>query len=414
MKNKIEKVVCVYDDGICLSVAHKLAEDFEKVYYFNPWKSAFPTISDMSIGKGYSDFEKIDNFWDYIEEIDIVVFTGILDGDLQMYLEKIGKGVWGSREGEMLEVDRLGFLQHLKELGLNIPKTELISGLDNLQKKLEKEDNLYIKVDSTTRGSFETFFHKTWNTTRPLIEKLRHNFGPLANEVTFNVQEPIDGDLEYGFDTYMVAGEFPEEVMYGFEIKELGYVCKVIEFSEMDAEIIKIFEKLKPTFKHYNYTGPFSAELRKDKSGKFYFTDACCRCANPATYVMMLLCENYSEIVNMGVEGIMVQPKWNAKYGGEVTINSEFIMNEFGELFYPDKLKPFMNRMNCCMVDGSEWQIPNGHFARKLDSYGSVASIDNDPEKMLEVLKDRIKMIDGYKVNIDNKNLEEALEKLTE
>lgn len=410
---QIDKTICVYDDGgLFLCVAHRLSQDFKKVYYFNNWKSAFPTVNDSYIGKGYDDFERIDNFWDKLPEIDIVFFPGVMDGDLQQYLESIGKGVWGSREAEMLEVDRWEFLQYLKKLGLNVPKSELITGLDALQKVMEKTGDIYIKVNSTTRGSFETFFHKSWDTSRPLMDKLRHDMGAIGDEVKFIVQEPIDGDLEYGFDTYMVAGEFPDEVMYGFEIKELGYVCKVVKFKDMEPGIIEIFDKLKPTFKSYNYTGPFSAELRKDESGKFYFTDACCRCANPATFVMTLMMSNFSQVVNEGSHGKMIQPEWNARYGGEVTINSNFIKQEFGELFYPDEIKPFINRFNCCLIDGKEWTIPNGHYARQLDSYGSVAAIDDDPEKMLKTLEDRIDMIDGYQLSIDNKNLDVALEKL--
>lgn len=68
--------------------------------------------------------------------------------------------------------------------------------------------------------------------------------------------------------------------------------------------------------------------------------------------------------------------------------------------------------MNCCKIDGVEWNIPNGHTARKLDSYGSVAAIDNNPDKMIETLMKRIDMISGFKVSIDNKNLDVALEKL--
>ncbi len=409
----INKTVCVYDDGIFLSVAHKLAKDFSKVYYFCNWKSAFPTILDHSIGSGYNDIELLTDFWSKINEIDIFVFTGIMDGDLQLYLESIGKQVWGSREGEMLEVDRWEFLQYLKKLGLNIPESELVIGLDDLEKVLRENKDVYVKVDSTTRGSFETFYHKNWNITRPLFDKLKRDMGPLGSKVKFIVQKPITGDLEYGFDTWMVKGEFPEEIMYGFEIKELGYVCKVMKFSEMEPEIIEIFEKLKPAFKAYDYTGNFSAELRKDDDGKFYFTDACCRNPNPATFAMMLMCNNYAEIIYEGTKGNMIQPKWNAKYGVEVTINSNFIKDNFGELFYPESLKPFINRCNSCVVDGVEWNIPNGHEARKIDTYGSVAAIGDDPKEMMDTLLKRIDKIEGYQIGIDNKNLDIALEKLT-
>jgi hypothetical protein len=405
------KVALCYDYGLFLSIAHKLAEDFGKVYYFTPWKNFFATSKDMSIGDGYPDIVKCYNFWDVVDEVDLFVFPDILDGDLQERLRSMGKSVWGSGRGEDIEVKRWEFLQLLKSLGLNTPPSILIEGIENLATHLQIVTNKFVKFDGESRGDNETFFHKDWNTTRPLIDKLRYDLGPIT-DCSYIVQDPIEGELEYGFDTWMVNGEFPETIMYGFEIKDLGYVCKVLPFKDMPKEILEVFDKMRIVFQKYKYTGCFSAELRVDKQGKFYFMDPCCRNPNPATYCMMNMIENFSEIIYEGARGNgTIRPLWKAKYGAEITINSEFIKKNFGNLTYDASLKPFINRMNSFMdKKGCEWSIPNG----VIDSYGSVVSISSDPKQMMDTLLKRIEGISGHHVEINTKNIDLALEKLME
>jgi hypothetical protein len=394
----------VVDFGTFEMVAHRLAQDFEKVKYFTPWVSGFPTITDTLVGKGYEDIERIDNLFENLDA-DLFYFPEVSMGDLQKHLVSLGKNVWGSRGAEKLEMDRWGWLKLLESLSLNIPESRLVHGMDELQKILESEDDLYVKTPDKNRGQFETFHHVVWETTKPLFDKVKFESGPASELLVFIVQKPIKGELEFGFDTWCIDGEFPETLMIGYEEKECGYFCKIANFSDLPEGIREILEKLKPTLKAYGYRGSFSAEFRQE-GDKWIFTDPCMRDGNPICAVKTKLLRNFSEIALEGARGNMVQPDWSAKFGGEITVNSEFLCDNFGELLGQDE---WTIRINSCQIGGVEWNVPNG----KRDSYGSVVSIGDDADEMLDQLTERTEKISGYKVEIATmKNAGDILAKL--
>lgn len=388
-----DMVACVVDFGTFTSVAHRLAKDIGKVYLFNPWVSGFPLVQDHLVGTGYPDITRVDNLFDIVEECDMFVFPEVGMGDLEMHLEKMGKLVVGSRKAEKLEMSRMGWIEFLEKLGLNTPDTQLVHGIDELQKILETKENVYVKIDDKYRGNFETFRSKTWNTTSPLIDKIRHDLGPSGNNIDFVVQEPITGDLEFGFDTWF-AGTFPETLSVGYEIKDRGYVCEIIKYTELPQGILDTLEKIKPTLLKYNYRGFFSAEFRQDDSGKWFFSDPCLRCPNPASAVIQRMCANWAECVVEMANGNIIPPVWNCRYGAELTIRSEWLLDNFGELFAPEDTRHWMNRMNACIIGDAEWTVPKG----KVEWYGSVMAMGDDPDQMMKELIERNDSIEGYQL----------------
>ncbi|VVB61607.1 Uncharacterised protein [uncultured archaeon] len=400
-----DKIAIVYDFGTFISVAHRLAQDFGKVYYFTPWVSGFPYVKDTSIGSGFPDFERIDNFWDYADEADLIYFPEVSCGDVQKKLVALGKNVWGSRGAEILEMKRMFWIEKLKELGLETPETREFNNLEELIKILKEEEDLYVKLDDMFRGEFETFHHVTWSTTRGLIEKVRYHMGALAERLSGIIQKPIKSKLEFGFDIWFTGGKFPSVLPIGYEIKDLGYVCKIDKWENMPSGVLAIMEKIAPLLQSYGYRGSFSAEIRHGDDGKWYFTDPCLRNANPASFILMDMCDNFSEIVYEGSQGKTVPPIWNSKYGVEVTINSEFLLQNYGELNYPKELGKKINRMNAyCDSKGCVWNVPDG----VKDSFGSVIEKGNDIDDMLKAIRSSMDKIKGYKVEINPTQLEEA------
>ena len=118
MENSKDKKVCVYDNGLFVGMAGKLAESFGKVYYYSPWKNAFPKSNARLVGQGFEMIERVNNFFDVVDLCDLFVFPDVYDGDLQLYLEKQGKRVWGSRKGEELELYRDEAKKHMEKLGI--------------------------------------------------------------------------------------------------------------------------------------------------------------------------------------------------------------------------------------------------------------------------------------------------------
>ena len=102
------KTVLVWDSGIFVEIARRLAEDFGRVLYFAPWASGYPTSRGLLIGAGDDMIERIEDPWPYVEddEIDLYVFPDCYEGHIQSYLASQGKRVWGCRRGAELELDR--------------------------------------------------------------------------------------------------------------------------------------------------------------------------------------------------------------------------------------------------------------------------------------------------------------------
>jgi hypothetical protein len=94
------------------------------------------------IGEGLSNVERVNNLFDYIDEVDVFVFPDIIDADLQLHLESLGKKVFGSRRGEELETNRAGMREYMKELKLPVGHYEIIKGVDALRLYLKDHKNV--------------------------------------------------------------------------------------------------------------------------------------------------------------------------------------------------------------------------------------------------------------------------------
>ncbi|HSN08068.1 MAG TPA: hypothetical protein VLS85_03465, partial [Hanamia sp.] len=142
-----DKVALVFDNGLFVEIGKTLSKSFKKVYYYCPWKSAFPKSNQYIIGEGIEGIECVWDFWDYIDKVDIFIFPDVYDGDMQEYLVSIGKNVWGSRKGEEMELDRDGMKEYMKSVGLYVTPFVVLTGIDSLREYLKKHDNVYVKIN---------------------------------------------------------------------------------------------------------------------------------------------------------------------------------------------------------------------------------------------------------------------------
>jgi len=148
------KALCV-DTGIFPHIARRLAREFDTVWYWTPWESAFPRLKDSVIGDGYPDIIACESIEEVKAECDLFVFPDIGYSDLQEELVKQGKAVWGCRRGDELEARRGKFLEVLGTTNLPVPKFKKVMGITSLKLFLKDKEDQYIKV-STYRGDFET------------------------------------------------------------------------------------------------------------------------------------------------------------------------------------------------------------------------------------------------------------------
>src|SRR5258708_15118766 len=118
MSEVSSKTVLCVDHGLFLPLAIKLAESFQRVLYYSPWEKGFPILNDCVIGDGFENVERVDDIWEHLKDVDLFLFPDLQHSGLQLHLESLGKRVWGSREGDDLELSR-SFLKHPQaQLGL--------------------------------------------------------------------------------------------------------------------------------------------------------------------------------------------------------------------------------------------------------------------------------------------------------
>lgn len=402
-----DKTVLVFDHGMYFSVAKRLSEDFGKTLYYTPWENAFPDSNLTLLGYGFPEVQRVDNFWKYYDSVDLFVFTDIYHSDLQNYLASQGKRVWGARSGDAMEIYRWDFLQYMEKIGLAIPPSNLVIGMDALRKELKKRENVFIKMDAKERGDAETFHHISYDLTSPVLDDLQFKLGAKAPIKKFIIQEPIETDHEIGYDGWCIDGQFPDTCLWGMEVKDKGYIGKVQNYADIPKEIRQINDALSATMKKkYGYRANWSTEIRVGKDGTPYLIDPTCRFPMPPTGVMMALIENWSEIIYEGANGTMIQPKWRADYGGEILLYSDFASNHFYSL---QNNGVEVSIPCCCMIDGKTYCVP-----QKWDNkmVGEVVAIGKSADQVVNLLSEQCSKIQGYQLRCDERCLDEPAKQL--
>src|ERR1700691_5121874 len=112
MKAVEEVVACVCDFGTFISIAAKLGETYQKVYYHSPHDREYQDVRDSVKGTGIENVERLDAPLDpdVLDSIDLFIFPDIGFRGMQRHLRSIGKAVWGHLGGNDLELYRDFFL----------------------------------------------------------------------------------------------------------------------------------------------------------------------------------------------------------------------------------------------------------------------------------------------------------------
>src|SRR6185437_13818505 len=233
MSEAASKTACVCDDGQFVELAIRLSREFSKVYYWNPGLfSGFPKASLAAIGNGFDEIEWVRDFRSVKDKVDLFVFPAEGNARLQIELQEEGKRVIGSRAAESLEMCRINFKQVQERLGLNVPKHVIIHGLTDLIDHLKTVEDRWVKIDRY-RGTFETQHHINFKLSQGWLRKLACDLGPLADEMSFLVEEPICGAVEIGYDGFFF-GNFPIHTLFGPEIKSKCYIGAVVDYDDLD------------------------------------------------------------------------------------------------------------------------------------------------------------------------------------
>ena len=398
-------VICIIDTGGSgVELARRLAKDFHKTYYFLEWRSdGYPKANTYYIGTGLKEIERIHDIFNYIDIIDIFLFTDILYSDLQKHLMSLGKLVIGARDAELLETCRFFLKDKLTELGLDTIPYEKIKGIKNLENYLKENDNKYVKIDMF-RNTTETFHADNFSLIEPYIDNLDNKLGPvLSNELNFLVEDEIEDAIESGIDIYTSNGNFPSKWMYGIEIKNKCYAGEITNNIPEKLQIIKKFSKY---FKQCNYRGFVSTEQRITKD-KNYLTDMTCRIPLPPGQLEQFMWKNLSQIIVETAKGNIIDIQNTFSYGFEMFITSKWAEDNWIELQFPEEYRDNIFIERLIQYNNKYYSIPYGSkYVCSVATEGN--SLDEAIQKNLEICK----LIKGIDLDYDESAIIDLQEQL--
>jgi len=402
------KSVAVYDFGTFVSMAIKLSEYFGKVYYHSPWQSSFPKSNAMLIGKGIPEIERVDDFYDIVDDVDLFVFPDVHCGGIQIDLENRGKRIWGSRKGEELELFRDASKKYLASQGIAIGPYEVVTGLNDLRAYLQEHSNQWVKM-SITRGDAESFHSRDYQTVEPRLDELEWKLGAKKHIKEFIVEESIDDAVESGYDGYSVDGQFPAGGFCGIEIKDKSYIEIYHEYSKIPVEITSVNDKMSDTLKKYRYRNFISSEIRITQDRTPYLIDPCMRQGSPPSEVMQEMILNLADIIWNGADGILVDPVVENKYGVELIIHSQWADKNWQAIRFPEELKNQYKFRNLTVIGGNYYFVPQDVG---LPEVGAVVATGNTIEEAVEKVKEYAARIESYDLSVFTDVLNDTQEEI--
>ena len=405
--NTKQVTACVVDSGLFCDLAVRLSREFGHVYYCVQRRADFPEIATDLVGFGVEGIERIDfdDIWgDVFDKIDLFIFPDIGYGEMQKRLEKMGKLVWGSRNGEDLEGDREGTKKAMQHLGLPVGKYEEVKGMKALRKYLANHKDVYVKV-SKFRGTFESFKSRDLKSIEPKLNEIEYKLGPFGELVTFCVEDDLPDCVELGVDAYTVDGKFPNSILSGIEIKDRAYVGVFKGYREFPEPLIRVNDALSPLMAKMNYRGFWSSEVRIGADHVPYLIDATARAGSPPSELYSEFYLNLGEIIYEGAQGKMVEPKPIAKYGAQVILDSAWADKNWLPIDFPQEYRRWVKLREHVKINGQYYSSPQGIG---LTQVGAVIGIGDSMKAAFEMAKTIADDVKGYSVSIPLEAFEEA------
>lgn len=393
MPDNISKLTCcVVDHGDFLPLARALGGEggFGRVLFVNPsWQKAGPVINEGVIGDGFPEVEWIEDIYFAKKKgADLFVFPDVYHLGDQLDLREQGYPVWGAGYGMELELDRLFFLDKLKELGLDVPEFEVVMGISALRDYLRDKKDIYIKV-SRWRGSWETRHWRTWKEDSHHLDLWAVRFGGLRELMEFICFTEIDTKLELGCDTYNVNGQWPNFMLHGIEKKDEAYLSAVTKREQMPEELLPIMEAFSPFLKEVGYACQWSMEVRVT-DGEAFFIDSTNRGGLPSTGSQIKAMKNLAQVINEGANGRMLQPEYEYQFTAECMVKIKGEKGSWENIVLPEELKPWLLLSGCSNAEGLPWFSSDDD---PVEEIGWLVSCGDTPTETAERMNELADML---------------------
>jgi len=354
----------MYDKGLFIHIAQRLAEDVGTMEYFSPYEEAFTRPHKKRLGEGVPGINRIYHFFENIDDVDLFIFPDVGMGDLINDLRERGKRVYGvGLEGQQIELVRFELKKILKQRGLfSAPYVEK-DGFDKLVAHLMNNPDVYVKVNDDCRGIVESFYVKDFKSAKNKLYKLAFDLDCFAETTPFMVEQPIfpgKKGVEMG-DDWSFANDYLPFGCYGIERKGDSYGGRFIPYEKLPQPVRVVTDAMRPVFKRGDVRSARSTEIRFGRiDGKVVgsFGDACQRFGCPPSGVITRGYSNLPEIFYRmaGLEPVV--PKFTKEYCAEIIVGGSSVNDEAVEIFLDEK---HMNRVllrQYCKIGDQIFRVP--------------------------------------------------------
>ena len=385
--------VIIYDRGYHVSLAKDIAKEAAKVLHYTPILGQQPTSRDDMIGSGIEGVEKIDDFEAHKDKADLIIFPGEYDGEVCDRMWKEGRRAFGSGMSAEIEIDRILFLDICEEIGLKPIKTYIAEGFDDAVSyftEQEKIGNLPLWVKTPyTRGDFDTIKFESLATFMPWINfmKAKVGVGASANYV-FLIQNNFEALVESGADRYIVNGKRTPKGFIGYEVKDKGYIYKVVD--KVPDILDDIDRRLEPEFTKRGYKGAWSTEARINKK-KTKFTDGTARFGSPPFQGFSASYTKLGQDIEDVANGIMPKMESNDSHGAIIILTSWF--NQENEICveFPKEFDDNIKLQHSYFHEGHWYCLPNdakdGYFGAVVATGNSVKDCTEKAKEIAQTIK---------------------------
>ena len=371
-----------YDTGLSVDHAIQLGKQGHAVHYFVEYRTRYPKIEDFLPGYGFKEINKVFDYGEVLDSVETIVFVDVGFGSLADLLRKKGYAVFGaSAKGELLELDRIFMLREFEKLGIDVPKHQIVRGVDNLFNVVGSGDK-FVKLN-IFRGNFETMYVKTPSELKVDLEF--GNFGVILEDMDFIVTEPLKG-VEVGIDTLFNGKEFLRPLNEGNEVKGTG--AQFNRYADSSEVWDGVLEKLAPWLAKTGYRGALSLEGIYDGS-KISVIDVTARLFFPGSSIYPAVLENYADVIYAVARGEYVKPRFSHKYYSLVTV-SRTNADKWTKINFSPELawKSVFIPRGAVFMNGEYWSCPGDSIVATIVGRGNTF---DESIAELEAVSDKVK-----------------------
>lgn len=407
MKDLKDVVAMVVDaGGFGPSVAERLAKDYKKVYLCIPNYDAWSKRNEREIGKGIENIEVVKTmFGPQLTEIDLCVFPDVGFMEDQEHMIDLGICVWGGRGGERLEQDRPYCKEIMKDIGLPVGPFEIVTGTKALREYIKEHEDVWVKT-SEHRGNVESTHAESYKEFECVIDHWDNELGPMKEDFEFVVEDSLPDMVESGDDRICIDGKSPDRMLAGIEIKSEIYVARCISKKSLPDPLARVDRALNPILREEQYRSFISTEVRIGKDRKPYLIDLTCRMGNPPFAIQMCMWKNYSEIIWLGANGILVEPEETHEFGVQVIFESDWYSEgNWQPVNFPEEYKEYVKISNCCKKRDQYYCVP---MRKNMGGVGNVVGVGDSLQAAQKMAEEICEQVTGYGITKPIDSFEKA------